>query len=69
MKAVNKNADEAQIMAQVQAVLKKFGSMNQLPLDDEPRLTRNNERMSFRSPRKDSRADKSKIPAPISYKA
>ncbi|XP_019869201.2 GAS2-like protein pickled eggs [Aethina tumida] len=69
LKAVNKNADEAQIMAQVQAVLKKFGSMNQLPLDDEPRLTRNNERMSFRSPRKDSRADKSKIPAPISYKA
>lgn len=66
------NSDEV-IALQVQALLKKFGSLNALsdeesegPVSLPARMTP--DRMSFRSPRKDSRPDTnvSRIPAPVS---
>ncbi|XP_072381750.1 GAS2-like protein pickled eggs [Diabrotica undecimpunctata] len=73
LQAVNKADSDEAVALQVQMLLKKFGSLNTLN-DDEPLSlpilpTRTStERMSFRSPRKDSRTDNhmTRIPAPVS---
>lgn len=72
IQAVKHADDDATIAQQVQELLKKYGSLSTLN-DVEPqpsRFTRNTgERMSVRSPRKDSKPENniSRIPAPVSY--
>ncbi|KAG5900298.1 hypothetical protein JTB14_000824 [Gonioctena quinquepunctata] len=69
LQAVQQTNDDEVIALQVQALLKKYGSLSTLNGDDfgPPALTKNtSDRMSFRSPRKDSRPEIiSRIPAPV----
>ncbi|XP_018565889.1 GAS2-like protein pickled eggs isoform X2 [Anoplophora glabripennis] len=73
MQAVKHADDDATIAQQVQELLRKYGSLNTLNVEVEQqpsRFTRNTgDRMSYRSPRKDSRPENniSRIPAPLSY--
>ncbi|KAJ8934028.1 hypothetical protein NQ314_013625 [Rhamnusium bicolor] len=73
LQAVKQSEDDAIIAQQVQELLKKYGSLNTLndEQDFQPsKFTRNTgDRMSYRSPRKDSRPENnlSRIPAPMSY--
>lgn len=73
IQAVKHADDDATIAQQVQELLKKYGSLNKLNDDVERqpnRFTRASaERMSHRSPRKDSKPENniSRIPAPVSY--
>ncbi|RZC42222.1 GAS2-like protein 2 [Asbolus verrucosus] len=70
---VSKNNDDAVIVQQVQELLKKYGSLTGIDCDDGGggKFSRGADRMSFRSPRKDTRPDNhlSRIPAPVLYKA
>ncbi|XP_066255859.1 GAS2-like protein pickled eggs [Euwallacea similis] len=72
LNAVRKADDDETIALQVQELLRKFGSLSTLDNEADyvpaPAFSRqNNERMSFRSPRKDSRPENngSRIPAPV----
>ncbi|KAJ3650718.1 hypothetical protein Zmor_016800 [Zophobas morio] len=60
--------DETVIVEKVQKLLKEYGSWTNLDVDDGNRkFVRGGDRMSYRSPRKDSRPDNnlSRIPAPV----
>ncbi|CAH1382169.1 unnamed protein product [Tenebrio molitor] len=68
MNTVSRHDDDAIIVEQVQQLLKQYGSMSRIDCDDVgARFVRGGDRMSYRSPRKDSRADTniSRIPAPV----
>ncbi|CAH1129658.1 unnamed protein product [Ceutorhynchus assimilis] len=71
LNAVKKADDDETIALQVQELLRKYGSLSTLDNEEDyaaPKFTRqNNERMSFRSPRKDSRPENnlSRIPGPV----
>ncbi|KAJ8982601.1 hypothetical protein NQ317_005073 [Molorchus minor] len=73
LQAVKQSEDDETIAIQVQELLKKYGSLSTLNDEKEccapARFARNTiDRMSYRSPRKDSRPDNnvSRIPAPLS---
>lgn len=73
LKTVKKNADDLAIAQEVQAILKKYDSLN--ILDDFPSgpssIRSEPERGGYYSPRKESRPENhiSRIPAPISHRA
>lgn len=71
MNAVSRTNDDVAIVQQVQELLKKYGSLTGLNEDGGGKFSRTNDRLSFRSPRKDSKPENhlSRIPAPVSYKA
>ncbi|XP_074030228.1 GAS2-like protein pickled eggs [Leptinotarsa decemlineata] len=71
LQAVQKTNDDEMIAIELQALLKKYGSLNMLNDEEDyrgPQFARTTQdRMSFRSPRKDSRPENnlSRIPAPV----
>lgn len=69
LKTVKKNDDDLVIAQEVQAILRKFGSLTILN-DDKNSLVDDN-RGGYYSPRKDSRPDNhvSRIPAPVTHRA
>lgn len=73
LKTVNKKADDLVIAQEVQAILRKFGSLNVLndDLNSGPNSLVDDNRSGFYSPRKDSRPDNhvSRIPAPVTHRA
>lgn len=71
LKTVKKNDDDLVIAQEVQAILRKFGSLTVLNDDSGPHsLLDDNNRSGFYSPRKDSRRDNhvSRIPAPVTHR-
>lgn len=74
LKTVKKNEDDLVIAQEVQAILRKFGSLNVLndELGSGPQsLVEDQTRAGYYSPRKDSRRDNhvSRIPAPVTHRA
>ncbi|XP_050310516.1 GAS2-like protein pickled eggs [Anthonomus grandis grandis] len=81
LNAVKKADDDEVMTLQIKEVLRKYGSVSVLDNEDDyttptsrqssPFTRQNTERMSSRSPRKDSRQDNnlSRIPAPIVHRA
>ncbi|XP_060533902.1 GAS2-like protein pickled eggs isoform X2 [Cylas formicarius] len=75
--AVKRADDDQTIAMQVQELLRKYGSLSTLDNEDDyaqapTKFVRQTpQRVSYRSPRKDSRPENnlSKIPAPVSFKA
>uniref|UniRef100_A0AAR5PGR6 GAR domain-containing protein n=1 Tax=Dendroctonus ponderosae TaxID=77166 RepID=A0AAR5PGR6_DENPD len=74
LNAVKKADDDESIAIQVQELLRKYGSLSTLNNEEDysPKFSRQHtERMSVRSPRKDSKPENnlSRIPAPVMHKA
>lgn len=70
LNTVKKNDDDLVIAQEVQAILRKFGSLTVLNDDGSNGLLDDN-RGGYYSPRKDSRPDNhvSRIPAPVTHRA